>query len=113
MRARYAEEQVKIYRFLMAMGGDIKDRAIYALGAVYWDEGRSDLALAVWKSIDPVFSLTPLDGIRKIMSGTSNTVDLVTRINGALNRAADFDSSEQFDRLLRFHKWARRAAVGE
>ena len=113
VRARYAEEQVGTYRFRTAMGGDIKDRAIYALGAVYWDEGRSDLALAVWKSIDPVFSLTPLDGIRKIMSGTSNTVDLVTRINGALNRAADFDSSEQFDRLSRFHKWARRAAVGE
>ena len=47
------------------------------------------------------------------MSATDNSVNLIIRISGALSRAADFDSSEQFGRLLRFHKWAKRAAPGK
>jgi hypothetical protein len=113
VRARYAEEQIKIYRFLADMGGDIRNRALYALGEVYWDEGRSDLALEAWKTIDPSFAFGPLDEIRRIMSGTENTVNLVSRISGALSREADFDSSEQFGRLLKFHKWAKRVAGSE
>jgi hypothetical protein len=112
VRSRYADEQIKIYRFLMDMGGEIRNRALYALGEVYWDEGRSDLALESWRTIDPSFSLGPLDEIRRIMSDTENAVNFVTRISGALGRAADVDSSEQFDRLLRFHKWAKRGAGG-
>jgi hypothetical protein len=113
LRARYAEEQIEIYRFLADMGGDIRNRALYALGEVYWDEGRSDFALNTWRSIDPAFYFGPLDDIRRIMSDTEDTVKLVSRINGALSREEDFDSSEQFRRLLKFHKWARRAPCGE
>jgi hypothetical protein len=113
VRARYADEQIKIYRFLTDMGGDFRNRALYALGEVYWDEGRSDLALNTWKTIDPAFSFGPLDDIRRIKSDTENTVNLVSRISGALSREADFDSSEQFRRLLKFHKWAKRVAGSE
>jgi hypothetical protein len=113
VRARYAQEQIKIYRFLADLGGDIRNRALYALGEVYWDEGRPDLALNTWRSVDPAYSFGPLDDMRRIMSDTEDTVKLVSRISGALSREADFDSSEQFRRLLKFHKWARRAAGGE
>lgn len=111
-RARYADEQIKIYRFLIDLGGDIRNRALYALGEVYWDGGRSDLALQAWRSVDPSFSCGALDDIRRAMSGTEDTVNLVTRITGALGRTADFESSEQFERLVRFHKWARRTVAG-
>ncbi|MCX6567822.1 MAG: hypothetical protein NT147_02060 [Candidatus Aminicenantes bacterium] len=106
----YREEQEKIYRLLMATGGEAKNRALYALGGMYWDEGREDRALKTWKTIDGAYVHPPLDQIRWILSLTYGTDLVWSRINSLFQEESRKNSAGTLDRLKKFHIWEKRSA---
>ena len=103
----YREEQLKIYDVLAGMGGAVKSRAKYALGSFYWYEGQTDLALDIWKSIDPVFATGTLSKIKAAMDGAGLN-GVISRIDGILGAEAASDRDGLLDRIKRFHKWEKR-----
>jgi len=101
---KYRDEQLEIYDALVRMGGEARSRALYALGRLYWDEGETDLAMATWKGIDPALAAGSVGAIRQAITGQHP----VHAIEYFLDRAAASDRNRLFDRLERFHKWAKR-----
>jgi hypothetical protein len=107
---KYKDEQLRIYDLLMGMGGEIKSRALYALGGFYWDEGQPELALESWKSIDPSFANWCLDGIRGAMTIPTGSMFVYAHINDTLDADAAAHKSGLLDRIELFHKWEKRSA---
>ncbi|HSA96704.1 MAG TPA: hypothetical protein VLJ16_11680 [Acidobacteriota bacterium] len=105
---KYRDEQVRIYDLLIAMGGAIRGRALYALGRLYWDEGRTELAMETWKSADPAFADGTLTAIRGTIIEGRRLNDPVRRIDAILGQQAAAEKSDQLARIAKFHKWDRR-----
>jgi hypothetical protein len=113
---RYRDEQEKIYRLLLDMGGEEKNRALYALGRVYWDEGMSGAAIQEWKEVDGAFASRTFREIRNLIKtyeggSTPFMADyrgLVPEINRVFERESTENSNALLKRLLRFHKWEKR-----
>ncbi|HJX05784.1 MAG TPA: hypothetical protein VJ461_03675 [Candidatus Nanoarchaeia archaeon] len=107
----YEEQQAKIYHRLISMGGDIKNRARFSLGVLYWDEARSDRAIRTWKEIDSSYFTPCLDQIRKIIASNNsdeNSRSLVSRIDNVLNAEDAKNRHEFLGRLTQYHKWEKR-----
>jgi hypothetical protein len=105
---KYRDEQLRIYDLLIGMGGDIKCRALYALGRLYWDEGQTGLAMEVWKSTDPAFADETLTAIRGAIVERRRPLDAVPRIDDILGRQTAAAKSRLLERIVKFHKWERR-----
>jgi hypothetical protein len=101
---RYRDEQIKIYDALIRMGGEARTRASYALGRLYWDEGQTELALSIWKGIDPALAGGTPSNVRQALTGEHP----VQSIDYILGREATSDRSRLFDRIKRFRKWDKR-----
>jgi hypothetical protein len=105
---KYRDEQLRIYDLLIGMGGEIRCRALYALGRLYWDEGRTELAMETWKSTDPAFADETLTCIRGAVIEDRRLGNPVARIDAILDRLAAGEKSDQLARIAKFHKWDRR-----
>jgi tetratricopeptide (TPR) repeat protein len=105
---KYRDEQLRVYDLLIEMGGEIKCRALYSLGRLYWDEGRTEQAMETWKSADPAFA----DGILSQITGAivedRKLGNPVARIDTIFGRLAAGERSDQLARIAKFHKWDRR-----
>jgi hypothetical protein len=105
---RYRDEQLRIYDLLTGLGGEIKCRALYALGRYHWDEGRTELAMETWKGTDPAFADETLTRIRGAIIERRRPLDAVPRIDEILGRETDGAKSLLLERIAKFHKWDRR-----
>jgi hypothetical protein len=105
---KYRDEQLRIYDLLAGMGGEAKCRALYALGRYHWDEGRTELAMEIWKGTDPAFADETLTQIRGAIIERRRPLDAVPRIDDILGREAAAAKSRQLERITKFHKWDRR-----
>jgi hypothetical protein len=106
----YRDEQIRIYDWLVRMGGALESRALYALGSLYWDEGQMDLALESWKAIAPSYSTKPLRQVRNIIANGVASDYKISRINDILTSEAAADKSRLLDRIESFHKWKKRSS---
>jgi len=105
---RYRDEQLRIYDLLTGIGGDIKCRALYALGRYHWDEGRTELAMEIWKGTDPAFADETLTRIRGAIIEKRRPLDAVPRIDAILGQKTAAAKSVLLERIAKFHKWDRR-----
>ncbi len=105
---KYRDEQLRIYDLLMGMGGEIRCRALFALGRLYWDEGNTGLAMETWKSTDPAFADETLTWIRGAIIEDRRLSNPVARIDAILGQLAAGERSDQLARIAKFHKWDRR-----
>jgi hypothetical protein len=101
---KYRDKQLEIYDYLVRMGGAARSQALYALGRLYWDEGDPDLAMTMWRSVDPVIAKGTASDVRQALTGMYP----VRMIDYILEREGASDKARLFDRLQRFHKWANR-----
>ncbi|MGB8959348.1 MAG: hypothetical protein WCC00_10120 [Candidatus Aminicenantales bacterium] len=106
----YREEQTKIYRLLIDIGGEAANRARYALGGMYWDEGREGLALKEWKAIDLAYTTPILSQLRWIMSLTYGEELVWSRINSVFQEESKKNTTAALNRLTKFHLWEKRSA---
>jgi len=105
---KYRDEQLRIYDLLIGMGGRIRCRALYALGRLYWDEGRTEQAMETWKAADPAFADEILTQIRGAIIEDRKLGNPVARIDAIFGRLAAGERSDQLARIAKFHKWDRR-----
>jgi hypothetical protein len=106
----YADEQERIYRSLIAEGGETAGRARFALGGLYWDEKREARALKEWRAIDPAFETPTLNQIRWIMDLTYGQDLSWSRINAVFAEESARNSRAALERCVRFHLWEKRSA---
>jgi len=104
---KYRDEQLRIYDHLNGMGGSIRCRALYAIGRLCWDEGRTDEALSVWLETDPAFADVTLTGIRNAIA-EKRLSNPIRRIDDILGRLAVTEKADQLERIARYGKWDRR-----
>ncbi len=114
----YRREQERIYQLVMDMGGEERDRALYALGRLFWDEGKYEEAILRWSQISDSFAFKTYQEIKHALTIydsisipiSADLQDLVARINAIF----EWESSENDDlllkRLIDFHKWKKRRA---
>jgi hypothetical protein len=106
----YRDEQERIYRLLIADGGEAGSRARYALGGLYWDEGEESRALKEWRAIDRTFETPALSRLRWIMSLTYGQDLLWSRINAVFREESTKNSTAALERFAKFHLWNTRSA---
>jgi hypothetical protein len=106
----YRDEQERIYRLLIDNGGEAGNRARYALGGLYWDEGEENRALKEWQAIDPIFETSALAQLRWIMSLTYGQDLLWSRINAVFREESTKNSTAALERFAKFHLWENRSA---
>ena len=105
---RYRDEQVGIYEIVIDRGGELRNRALFALGRLYWDEGKYDLALEKWDSIGSGYASKSYQDVRIIKNTTKDRNELIRKIDGLFEWEIYKGSSQLLDRLLRYHKWKKR-----
>jgi hypothetical protein len=114
---RYSVEQVKIYQELTAMGGKIRDRALFAWGRAYWDEGKFGLAVQKWKEISKSFEFKTFQEIKPFLEEFGSISVPVSEGNQSLiikiNKIFEWEETESnnllLERAMRYDKWNKRA----
>lgn len=102
----YRDQQASVYNLLMTAGGGIRDRALFSLGTLYWDETRMDMAIKTWKEISPAFSENSFRKIRGFITRDESGV-LEENITRVLDDETIANRQEMLERLEKFHKWGK------
>jgi len=112
----YRNEQIKIYQILIEMGGEARDRALYAWGRLCWDEGMYGTAVQKWKEISDAFAFKTFLEIKPLIAVydsvpipiASDYQALVPKINKIFERESAENSNFLLKRLIKYDKWKKR-----
>jgi hypothetical protein len=106
---QYIRREEEIYQTLGELGGEIRNRALYAWGKLLWDEGNFDMALGKWKQVDSVFPLSSMAywGSMGYIErfGLENSVKFVDE---RLTAESLKDQLTLLERHLKYHTWKKR-----
>ena len=113
----YRREQEKIYRLVADMGGEERDRGLYSLGRLYWDEGQHEKSIWRWSEISSGFAFKTYQEIRRALTIYDNVSipisaglhDLVPRIGSIFEWESNENNTYLLERLKKFHKWKNRS----
>ncbi|MDD8025000.1 MAG: hypothetical protein PHI34_00695 [Acidobacteriota bacterium] len=107
---RYRKEILAIYAYLAEMGGEIRNRALYAAGLTLWEEGRAEDAFAAWREIAAGYPLRAYRLIQPYLQRSGPALsDIVQTIGEILASDAQEGNAPLLRRQLKFHKWTARA----
>jgi hypothetical protein len=107
---KYIFEQKRIYNLLIEKGGETKNRGLYMLGCLYWDEADYNAALQTWKKIDRDYSTKILREIRVIMTNFPETDKAISLIDDIFDWQSSRSSKNLLERLLEYDRWQKRSA---
>jgi hypothetical protein len=107
---KYIFEQKRIYNLLIEKGGETKNRGLYMLGCLYWDEADYNAALQTWKKIDRDYSTKILREIRVIMTNFPETDKAISLIDDIFDWQSSRSSKNLLERLLKYDRWQKRSA---
>lgn len=102
----YDKHTLKIYRYLAEKGGDIGDRARFALGCFLWEAGNKEEAIKVWKKISITFKTQPFPRIRGILYNPKFKL-IEENVNMILDYEARRYTNYLNQRAVKFNKWSR------
>jgi hypothetical protein len=105
----YIHQQETIYGFLADLGGEVKNRALYAWGRLYWEHGEYERAMEKWKQIDPNYPISsPVywDNMREVER--YGLEESIKSVDENLLREAFKDQYQLLQRRLKFHAWEKR-----
>ena len=108
---KYIFEQKRIYNLLIESGGEAKNRGLYMLGCLYWDEADYDSALQAWKSIDRDYSTKILRELRVIMTNFPETDKTISLIDDIFDWQSSRSSKYLLERLLKYNRWQIRSTT--
>jgi hypothetical protein len=109
---RYRDESVALYHILESLPGENANRARFALGQLYWEDGATQQAMSVWQTIDPAYSSKAFQLIRPYLGTTGDGLAAaLPKISEILNDEATEGNGALLRRQLRFHKWTIRAEI--
>jgi hypothetical protein len=111
---RYREESIALYRILEGFDGEIRNRARFALGQLFWEDGETRQAMDVWAAIDPHYPSRAFQLIRPYLEQTRDALSAaVPKIGEVLNNEAEAGNGSLLRRQLKFHKWTIRAETAQ
>ncbi len=105
----YFEEEENLYRMICETGGRNRDRALYSWGRLYWDQKEYDLALEKWDQIKDFSSFEISDEIRDVLESSMEKDTLVYWLDKIFIRESNESNEKLLKRLLKYHRWAKRA----
>ncbi|MCX6575513.1 MAG: hypothetical protein NTV82_03860 [Candidatus Aminicenantes bacterium] len=106
---KYIEEEVAIYSLLAEMGGDVRNRALFALGMLYWDEAKPELAFETWRKIDESYSFQAYRAVKPYLARWGESLsEAVSKITEILTYDSGTSDKKMLERLLKYHKWKKR-----
>jgi hypothetical protein len=107
---RYRKETLAIYGLLTKMGGEIRDRALYATGLTLWEDDRRADAFAAWQDIGEAYPLPAYKRIRPHLDrNRDDFLAAFTRVGVILAEESQVGNAPLLRRQLQYHKWAVRA----
>ena len=104
--SEYNKEILKIYYFLAEKGGDIGDRARFALGCFLWETGNKEEAIKIWEKISLTFKTQPFPRIRGILYNPKFKL-IEEHVNMILDYEAHRYTNYLNQRAVKFNKWSR------
>ena len=107
---RYTKEEIAIYDALAELGGEIRNRALFAKGQVFWEEGAPAPAFEIWRKIDdPAFDNQTFLKIRPLLSRRDAAIaGAVPTVTQALTEGSGLGARQMLARQYKFHKWKNR-----
>lgn len=105
---RYVEEQERIYRLIISFHGEETNSALFALGQLYWDEGKYRRAISTWGEIDNSYDYKTYKAIKKVHNENAAIESKIRRIEEILLQENEKNNHNLLDRLVRFHRWEKR-----
>jgi len=106
---KYVAEEAAIYNLLAEMGGDVRNRALFALGTLYWDEAMPGLAFETWRKIDESYSFQTYQAVKSYLSRLGESLnEAVPNITEILTYNSSANDKKILERLLKYHKWKKR-----
>ena len=106
--SKYFIEQINIYKFVIAMGGDAKDHALFTLGHLYWDIDDHKQAMSTWNQVDDSSSSKAFKEIKEVITGNYSMEHAIPRIDAILEWYSYKDKPQLLERLIKFDRWGKR-----
>ncbi len=106
--AEYSFAEKRIYDRIIRAGGPDKNRGLYALACLYWEEKIHDQAVDVWSRIDGSFSFETFERIKSVLARSISQNQKVAQINNILEWDAHKGSEDLLERLLKYRRWEKR-----
>lgn len=104
----YTQKEIELYQFIAAHGREVKDRALFSLGLLFWEEGEEKKAFDIWQGMSSDYSSEAFQDIKEILNYAVPMAKKVEMINGVLNWERNHSSEKQLERLIKFHRWKVR-----
>ncbi len=107
--ARYREARRRIFRLLIESGGTNRNRGLFSLGRLLWEEGDFDGAIEQWKKIAEDYPGPGFQPIRRILRESLDRPARIEQIRKAfVSLEMGGDDGRQVERLARFSRWKAR-----
>jgi len=109
IRERYISAESEIYQSIAETPGPNKDRALWALGELYWDDMRYSAALDAWRKISNSFSTPVFEIIRGYLDLPDGSIEnAVMKIDKAFEEDSYSGTAQMLRRQRQFKKWLNR-----
>lgn len=112
----YLRREEEIYRSVLDMGGEARNRALWLWGRLRWELGDPDNALALWKRVDMSHPLASraFRSIRGVMQrydqeSIAKSARFSHDVDEWLMAEAALDRHALLDRHIKFRTWAKRS----
>lgn len=106
---RYVEAEIAIYQTIADSNRSNRDRALFTLGQIYWEEKRLKDAFDVWRQIAPTFGNSTFKKIQTFLTRPSETIrEIAPRISAVFEEDNSSGSLDLLRRRRQFHKWLNR-----
>lgn len=108
----YIRHEEEVYRRLMDLGGEPRNRALYALGRMRWGLGDRRGAVENWKMVDVSYPMSSraLRSIRGIIDryDITRSPRALADVDRILAGEGAYDRNMLLERHLKFNTWSRR-----
>jgi hypothetical protein len=109
VRERYIDAESKIYSSIAEKPGPNRDRALWALGELYWDDMRYLAALDAWRRISGLFSSPVFEAIRGFLDLPDASIEkAILKIDKAFEDDSYTGTAQMLRRQRQFKKWLNR-----
>ena len=112
----YLRREEEIYRSVMDMGGEARNRALWLWGRLRWEIGDPDNALTLWKRVDTSHPLASrafsrISGViqRYDQASIAKSARFANDVDEWLKAEAALDRQALLDRHIKFRTWAKRS----
>lgn len=112
----YENYEASLYELLAESGGETRDRALFALGCLFWNSRKYDEAVKTWKSIRSSYERRAFKELQRLIQSFESVTNgvpadyslIASRVDDVLARENGSRTKKQLRRMIPFKKWSLR-----